>query len=388
MKRKYIFRTLITVVVLSSLLFHACAPLREFSNTPSYNGTNNFTYRQPVFDSSKKTVVVVANNDGTELFDMMAPFYLFNATGKANVYIVAQKKAPITIKKGIFVLPQSTFSEIDSLQIKPDVIVIPFLAAADSASQDPVIINWIRRHYSSTTTILSICDGAATAAATGIFDGKPITTHASDYDGIKKHFSRPLWMQNKTVVSSGNLFSTGGVSNSTEGSLMVIAKVFGDEVMTRVMKDICYRYTTPKTEHISSTFGFSDKTAAGKKIFFSRNRKVGVLLQENMNEFEMAGVMDTYTRTFPKKIKSYAAADAPVTTKYGLVILPTGNIGDNIDELHIIHPSLAKPATKAKRLVQYDSKQPSYIIDECLARIRSQHGSNFERVVKLMLDYN
>ncbi len=389
MKRKYIFRTLITLAVISSLLFHACAPLREFSTTPTYDGNNNFNYSVPSYDSMKKTVVVIANNDGTELFDMMAPFYLFNATGKANVYIVAKNKAPITIKKGIFVLPQSTFTEIDSLQIKPDVMVIPFLAAADSASQDPVIINWIRSHYNSNTSILSICDGAATAAATGLFDGKPITAHASDYEGIKKNFSRPQWLQNKSVVNSGNLFSTAGVSNATEGSLMVIKEVFGDDVMHSVMKDIRYAYPKLKIEHMSSTFHFSDKTAAGKKILFSRNKRVGVFLQEGINEFELAAVMDTYNRTFPKKINSYAPADAPVKTKYGLVIVPTGKSNNGtIDEMHIIQPSNTAHVVKAKHVVEYNSNHPKYIIDECLARIRAEHGGSFERVVKLMLDYN
>jgi putative intracellular protease/amidase len=93
--------------------------------------------------------VIVANNEGTELFDMMAPYYLFNATEKANVYIVAKNKFPITVKKGFFLLPQMTFTQVDSLRLHPDVIVIPFLAVGDSAHQDPVIVNWIKKHYAS-----------------------------------------------------------------------------------------------------------------------------------------------------------------------------------------------------------------------------------------------
>src|ERR1044072_3142301 len=117
-------RTLIIVAVLSGFIFNACAPIKEFSTTPAYEGVNHYSYPVPSYDNSKKTVVIVANNEGTELFDMLAPFYLFNSTGKANVYIVAKNKVPVIVKKGIFILPQSTFSEIDSLRIKPDVIVI------------------------------------------------------------------------------------------------------------------------------------------------------------------------------------------------------------------------------------------------------------------------
>lgn len=339
MKKKTLWKTAIIMAAVIVLLFNACAPLREFGKTPDYKGTNNFSYQLPVYDSSKKTVVIVANNDGTELFDMIAPFYLFNATDKANVYIVAKKKFPIVVKKGVFLLPQSTFSEMDSLKIRPDVIVIPFLNMADSLHQDPVIVEWIQDHYAADVHILSVCDGAATAAATGLFDGKFITAHASDYDGIKAHFSKPLWIQNTSLADNGNLLSTAGVSNAVEGSLFVINKLFGSETMQKVINDINYGFDSPRLKHQSNTFQFGDKVTIGKKIFFRKNKKVGVLLQNGINEFEFAAIMDTYNRTFPGSIESLSANDVPVRSKYGLTFIPTGKLGKtNLDELHVVNP--------------------------------------------------
>lgn len=393
MKRTKIMKTATIVAAVTALLFHACAPLREFGNTPVYDGTNNFSYLLPAYDSSKKTVVIVANNDGTELFDMMAPYYLFNATEKANVYIVAKNKAPIVVKKGFFLLPQMTFTQIDSLRIHPDVVVIPFLAVGDSVHQDPVIVNWIKEHYASDVTILSVCDGAATAAATGLFDGKPITAHASDYKGIKASFSKPLWVQNTSVAGSGNLFSTAGVSNATEGSLTVINKLFGEETMRKVIDNVSYPHDFPRLDHQSNTFHFGDKVAIGKKLIFRKNKKVGVLLQEGINEFALAGVMDTYNRTFPGSIESFSAGDLPIKTLHGLTLIPTGRSGNHrLDELHVISPSsffqsdekLFGPA----EVVKYDGAQKVYIIDECLRRIEDQYGRRYKTIVKLMLDYN
>ena len=266
--------TISTLAIIITTAFNACSPLKEFMTTPTYQEANNFNYQLPFYDSLKKTVIIVANNDGTELFDMMAPYYLFNTTQKANVYIVAKNKFPIVVKKGFFVLPQLIFNEIDSLKIKPDVIVIPFLSVGDSLHQDVVIVTWIKQHYSPNVKILSVCDGAATAAATGIFDGKPITAHASDYEGVKAHFSKPLWVQNISVANDGNLYSTAGVSNAVEGSLMVIDELFGPEIMTKVIRDIDYPYSSPKTEHQSNTFHFSDKIAVGKKSSSKRIKKL------------------------------------------------------------------------------------------------------------------
>ncbi|GAB4039383.1 DJ-1/PfpI family protein [Spirosoma gilvum] len=392
MKTIKILKVTLFITAISIFLFNACAPLREFGTMPAYQGTNTFTYTPPAYDPGKKTVAILANNDGTELFDMMAPFYLFNATQKANVYLIAQKKSPIIVKKGLFVLPQSTFAEMDSMDIHPDVIVIPFLSAADSLHQDPVIINWIRKHYTANVKILSVCDGSATAAATGIFDGKPITAHASDYEGIKAHFSKPVWVKNIGVANEGNLYSTAGVSNATDGALTVIDKLFGTDIMRNVSKDVSYPHPFPQKQHQSQTFTFSDKVAVGKKLILSRNKRVGVLLQDGINEFSLAAIMDTYNRTFPKSIESFSMGDQPIKTKYGLTLIPTGTLNKtDLDELHVI-TSHSFPgnqiAFRSAKLIKYDSSQKDYIIDVCLQKIQLAYGRKFENVVKLMLDYN
>lgn len=381
------------MTVVATLLFYACSPLREFGQSPTYTGTNNFNYQYPPYDNGKKTVVIIANNDGTELFDMMAPYYLFNATEKANVYIVAKNKFPIVVRKGLFVLPQFTFSEIDSMGINTDVMVIPFLSAGDSIHQDPVIVNWIKKHYSTDVIVLAVCDGAATAAATGIFDGKTITAHASDYAGIKAQFSKPLWLQNTSVVNEGNLYSTAGVSNAAEGSLIVIDKLFGPATMRKVSQNIDYPFEFPKREHQSNTFDFSDKVTVGKKIILKSNRKLGMLLQEGINEFDLSAIMDTYNRTFPKSIQSFSTGNLPVKTKYGLTLIPTGKMeGTKLDELHVLNPPSMSKSNEvgfgADKIVNYNNKQREYIIDVCLERIKADFGGKFEHVVKLMLDYN
>lgn len=383
---------IIVPAIISALLLNACKPLKEFGNMPAYQGANEYSYQLPFYDSSKKTVVIIANNDGTELFDMIAPYYLFNATEKANVYIVAKNKFPIVVKKGFYVLPQYTFSDIDKGNIKPDVLVIPYLSASDSLHQDPVIINWIKEHFTSDAIVLSICDGAATAAATGIFDGKPLTAHASDIEGIKANFRKPLWISNANVVNSENLYSTAGVSNAAAGSLMVINKLFGAETMNKVKDNVYYSNQSLDSKYCSNTFTFGNKLSIGKKIIFRRNKKIGVLLYDNINEFELASVMDTYNRTFPKSIESFSENNQAVKTKYGLTIIPIGKIENmKLDELHVINPDLVSAlgeATYTGKIVKYNNPQKEYLIDVCLKRIRVEYGRKFENVVKLMLDYN
>src|ERR1700709_974525 len=102
-KMFYLFLVVANFVII--WLFEGCGPVREFMKWPAFTGKNDFVYQQPPFDSSKKTVIIIADNEGTEIFDMLAPFYLFSATGKANVYILAEKKYPVVVRKGFFLLP-------------------------------------------------------------------------------------------------------------------------------------------------------------------------------------------------------------------------------------------------------------------------------------------
>lgn len=395
MKNRKMFYAIVLVTISAIVwLLVACSPVREFMTWDEYQGINDFAYPQPPFENTKKTVIIIADNAGTEIFDLLTPFYLFNLTARANVYIVAENKYPIIVRKGLFVLPQLSFEEFDLLKVAPDIVVIPNLSVMNAKDQNPRIIAWIKKHYLATTKMLSVCDGSLTAAATGIYDDKPLTTHSSDYNSVKKQFSKPVWVKDVSVTNSENLFSTAGVTNAVEGSLTVISKVFGIETMMGVKRNISYPHADIKTTHQSIALNFDNKLTIGNKVIFKKNRRVGVLLQEGINEFELASVLDTYNRTFPKSIESFVTSGKKVTSKFGLTIIPTGSVGQlpKLDELHILDfRSLLKEDKSQFReveLVRYDDRDNQYIIDYCLDRINKQYGRKFENITRLLLDYN
>ncbi len=391
--KKIVIITITTLLVAGIFLYFRLQPVFELNKLPAFKGNANFQWKKPSYDSSKKTVVIIADNDGTEMFDCLAPFYLFNASGMANVYIIAEKEAPVVMAKGLFILPSFGFSEIDSLKIKPDVMVIPNQSVAIDKPQKTITVNWIKEHYTGKNIILSVCDGSATAAATGLYDGKPITTHASDFDKIKKFYPQAEWVNNVCVTQSGNLFSTAGVSNATEGSLVVINYLFGRETMLKVLNDIGYPSTEIKTDHKSIPFGTGSIVTALMKVIFKKNNKIAVLLKDSINEFKLAGLLDTYIRTVPSGIETLILNGFSVTSKYGLTMYPTGIYnGQSFDEVHVLIPELITADDKnllaASKLIVYDHKQEGYPIDNYLIRIGNQYGTKFKGIVKLMLDYN
>jgi len=375
------------------MCFNACRPVRNMTNPPApWKGDSNFQSATPIIHAGKKNVFIVADAATTVLFDMLAPFYLFNATGNANVYIIAKDNTPILIKRDLFVRPQLTFSQADSMQLQADVIVVPALSKRDE-HQDTVVVNWIKTHFSSQTKLLAICDGATTAAATGLYDGKPLTCHASDYAGLKTHFNKPVWVQNTAVTKSCNLYSTAGVSNAVEGSLTVIDDLFGRETMQKVLTSIGYPVTDIKTAHNSIALSGSNKFTVAKKIFFRKNRKVALLIQDGIDEFEMASITETYGRTLPAAFSLFNLNGSSIRTKYGLTLVSTVDVTDGgFDELHVpMSTALSSKEIayfKNTPIVRYDNFQKQYLIDVCLKRIVTQYGERFGDFVKVSLDYN
>src|SRR3954469_3803769 len=146
-KIKKIVLTLFTALLVISLVLYFALPQVFSQKIKAYKGGNNLIWSKHTFDSAKKTIFIVADNDGTEMFDLMAPFYLFNATEKANVYVVSEKKAPILLFNSLFILPHYSFSEIDSLGITPDVIVIPNVTIHLKTPPKSSTVNWIKKLY-------------------------------------------------------------------------------------------------------------------------------------------------------------------------------------------------------------------------------------------------
>jgi putative intracellular protease/amidase len=378
--------------LMALLLLNACRPIRNFKTPPSaWQGSVDVSPEMPAIDAKQKNVFIIADAKMTVLFDMLAPFYLFNATEKANVYIIAKDKTPILIKRDLFVSPQLTFKEADSMNLQADVIVIPALSKRDE-HQDTTVIRWIKAHFSDNTKILAVCDGASTAAATGLYDGKPLTCHASDYEYLKMHFSKPCWVKDVAVTKSGNLFSTAGVSNAVEGSLTVIDELFGKETMIQVTEEIQYPEPEIKTKHRSIAVNGKDKWTVAKKIFFRKNRTVCLLIDNGINEFDMASILETYGRSFPASFTICHLNGSTIRTKYGLTMIMTADTTHkSYDELHVLTPeSFAenKLQFSKSKVVRYDNLQNQYMIDICLKRIAEQYGHQFENFVRVSLDYN
>lgn len=389
--KKPVIITLSSLGVLIALAMIVFYPVFTYGQVPPYSGVKIENEKKLLFDNAKKTVFIIADGKMTEMFDMLAPFYVFSATGQLNVYIISKDDTPIPLKRDLYVLPQMTFAQAEAKHLIADVIVIPAMSIRDE-KQDPVIIDFIKTHFTESTKILSICDGAATAAATGLYDGKTITCHATDYDCIRQYWDKPVWTQNVSVTKSDNLYSTAGVANAVDGSLLVIEDLLGTQSRVKASQAVNYPHEKVMIEHNSQALTFGNKMSIVKKMVLSKKKKLGLLLHEGLDELKFASIVDTYGRTYPKEFKTFSLQDSVITSKYGLTLIHAGDntINPKMDEVHVIMPELLSKKDEAYfqgfELVKQNNGQ--YAIDQCISRIEQQFGKHYANIVKLTLDYN
>lgn len=377
------------MVALSVVSVKACKPISSFMDNPKPISAQDSILSYPIPNSTAKTIILIADNNGTEIFDLLAPFHILKAATNANVFIVSNSASQIPLHRGLSILPHHTFKSFDELDIQPDAIVIPNLSSIVPEHINTDIIDFIKSYYTDETLILSVCDGAATTAQTGLFDGREMIAHASDIPYLKKEFPAVDWIKDLRFVISDNLISTSGVSNATDGTLVLIEKLYDKNTALNAMQKINYPSNNILDSHQSSPITFGDKLTILSKVIIRKNETIGISIENDVSEFELAAILDTYSRTFPKCISTFSENSSPVKSKYGLTLIPTASITkfDKLLCFNCVNVELAGLEFDKLKNIELNSKK--YIFDQLLNEyIKKEHSSSFTNVVAKLLDYN
>ncbi|MCI3921200.1 DJ-1/PfpI family protein [Paenibacillus sp. TRM 82003] len=274
-------------------------------------------------DPDKPTVAVVLSNQTTEGLDFAIPYQVFSMTGAFNVYAVANDNQARALTGGVDVIPHYSFEQLDTLLggKSADIIAIPALGKTNNFES---IREWIIKHKD--TTLLSICAGANSLAATGLLDGKTAATHWQTVVSYKKKYPKVNWVEDQRFVSNdgGRIVSSAGISSGIDATLFVISQRLGDTVAKRIAEQLRYPtfhyVSNPKVEPYKIELNYS--TYLLNNAFRWRKKNIGVLLYNGVEEMAVTSVFDVFSNTGTTRILSITDGERPVTTKHGLTLLP------------------------------------------------------------------
>lgn len=326
-------------------------------------------------DTTVPRAVIVAQNSGTEITDLLVPFAILSAAG-INVEIVSTSPGSVNLMHGLELLNLRTILdvEVDSL----DLVVVPAVHEPD----EPELVQWLAKVAALETLVASICDGVEVLASAQILNGRKATGHFYSKSRREANHQQVVWVENTRYVHDGNMVTTAGVSASAPASIYLASLMVGAETAQRVARDYGID-TSESTTHRTADFkiGLNEVFIGARNYVLGlRKKRYSLLVDEGTDEFSFAFVVDALGRTYRASI-GVDAPDSIFQTKRGLTIR---------SKSVLLAPHMSvdmRSVLNAKILtVSLDSTVPRDAIDNVFEHIALVYGRSTARFVALQLE--
>lgn len=320
--------------------------------------------------SAKPVIAVVAENEMTEITDYVIPYAVLSRSGAAEVFALATKPGEIPMYPALKIKPQATTADFDTrFPQGADYVIVP----AVHNSKDPVLLAWIRRQAEKGATIVGVCDGAWVLGYAGLLRGRAATGFWYALDDLEKQFKDTTWLRNRRYLQDGNVITTTAVTASIPVSLALVEAIAGRERALQVASEM--GVSDWSAEHDSKAYRLSAGhmlTVAKNTLAFWNHEKLGIEIQNGVDDVALSLLADAYSRTYRSQVFSVAAGSTPIRSKSGLEIIPDKSPSDirNLDHM----------------LPEIGSRPALTVFEESLSDIKTKYGENTESLVRLLLE--
>lgn len=326
----------------------------------------------PSHGHAQPLVAIAGENAGTELTDFAIPYGVLKRAGIDTVALSAHE-GPLRFRPALRAQLDATMAEFDIEHPEgADYVIVPAMANRN----DPTVLAWIADQSRKGATVVSICDGALVVAGAGLLKGKWATAHWASESQRLQNFPTTHWVRNARYVVDGNVVSSAGISAAMPTSIALVEAIAGKERAVALAQELEVGDWTPRHDSDAFRPHFGNLGAFAVKLIINphlrRTRKVGVPLVQGTDEIVLAVTADAYSRTGRSQAVSFAATEAPVTSRSGLRFLP--DVVGRSDVLAVVLPPLANVA-------------PGKIFDTTLAELKARYGRRTAHGVALDFEY-
>lgn len=179
--------------------------------------------------------------DGAEEMDFVGPFEVLAAAAEADrewrVRTVAQTLVPICCEKGMRVLPDHTYADIDHAEI----VVIPGGSGARREIANPATVEWLRSMEPRCRWMTSVCTGAFLLVGSGLAKGRQVTTHHQFIHRLRDMGGAEI-VEGVRFIRDGKFVSAAGVMSGIEMSLWLVEQIWGLEAVEKAKSYIAYDF--------------------------------------------------------------------------------------------------------------------------------------------------
>lgn len=201
--------------------------------------------------------VLVVAYDGTELVDVACVttcLDMANRLGAHPPYRVRLASVggdAVRCDSGLELRAQSRLE--DSFE-GLDTLIVSGGLGHEAAAQDPRFLGHVRRLADFSRRVASVCTGATVLAATGLLDGRTVTTHWWYARRLATLFPKVTVDAGPIYVRDGDLATSGGVTASLDLTLAFIEEDHGPELARRVALGVVAYLQRPGNQAQMSIF--------------------------------------------------------------------------------------------------------------------------------------
>jgi len=151
-----------------------------------------------------------------------------------EVTVIGPTSQTFASENGVIFKPHTTFAKAPVL----DTLIIPGGRGLRVPDTQRRVAAWVAERADSTRRIATVCTGAFGLAATGLLEGRNVTTHWRQAAELSTKFPNLNVDGNSLYIKDGKFYTCAGVTAGIDLSLALIQEDFGPRVALSVAREL------------------------------------------------------------------------------------------------------------------------------------------------------
>ena len=180
--------------------------------------------------------------NGVMALDVVGPFDAFSSVciedrdtlNGYEVVIIGLSAKSFVAETGIVFKPHKTISNAPAL----DTLIIPGGKGLRVPHTQQTVAEWVGKRAAKTRRIATVCTGTYGLAATGLLNGRRVTTHWRHAQDLARNFPELKVDPKALYLKDGKFYTCAGITAGIDLSLALIEEDFGPRVALSVAREL------------------------------------------------------------------------------------------------------------------------------------------------------
>jgi transcriptional regulator GlxA family with amidase domain len=242
----------------------------------------------------------------TDLFDVantVACRFLNSSTPSLRISHWQQASAAST--------PERVFDTQPHAGSRLSVLILPPTLQVPNPAPPSALVTWLKEQHAQGVMLGSVCAGAFLLAATGLLDGRPMTTHWTYAQLLQQCFPNVQVDTDRLIIDDGDIMTAGGLMAWTDLGLRLIDRLLGPSIMLDTARTLVVDPPGREQRYYSA---FSPVLMHGDAAVLSVQHWLQATQAKDMTLATLAAQAKLEPRTL---LRRFQKATGMTTTEYG-----------------------------------------------------------------------